>query len=60
MRLHASLRQHAAQNLQGETVHPRFLGDECIQDLPAVVDLLLDRETRQPAHELRIHGVPTT
>jgi len=49
--LRASLRQHAAHNLQGEIVHPRLLGDECIQDLPAVVDLLLHRETRQPAQE---------
>jgi len=51
MRLRASLRQRAAHNLQGEIVHPRLLGDECIQDLPAVVDLLLHRETRQPEHE---------
>lgn len=51
MRLRASLRQHAAHNLQGEIVHPRLLGDECIQDLPAMVDLLLHRETRQPVHE---------
>jgi len=51
MRLRASLRQHAAHNLQGEIVHSRFLGDECIQDLPAVIDLLPDRETRYPAHE---------
>ena len=35
------MRQHALHKLQGEIVHPRFLGDECIQDLPAVVIAVL-------------------
>ena len=43
--------QHAAHKLEGEIVYPCLLGGECLQDLPAVVDLLLHRETRQPAHE---------
>ena len=35
-----------------------LLGDECFQDLPAVVDLALHREARQPSHECggRVQG----